>query len=504
MSSEPQATNGIEIEVFGLTDVGRIRKNNQDYFELMDLSTGAKGTGPEVRTHGLGPKGTLLLVSDGMGGEAAGDVASRRSVETVIEEMAKWSPEGVDGDRGAAFAAALEASVQRGNEVVSRESDENPAYRGMGATMTAVGVFEGVLYTAQVGDSRCYLTTGDGIRQLTRDQSLVGQLLVEGRITKEEAERHPHRNIILQALGKAPVVHCEVLRLPLRRGDGILICSDGLSGLVRDEELERKLVAPGELPDICRELVVMANDRGGSDNITAVVARFGGEGLPEAVPGEARVPDTIKEFNFAGEEEEEEETQETYVVPETTPSVAVEEIAAVVEESRVEDLPAPPPMPTLAGAPRPFPVAVPGFAMLMVLVTGLMAGIALARVMGPREEHPFVPPPAGWEIPPAATPEPEGASVTVTVGSDDEDVASPEVGGATVDETGIEDAEPATELVGAGKMDEAAASPSVEEAEDMDALVEPPEADPEPTADPAPATPADSMPEAGDAGPSPE
>ncbi|MFN7976042.1 MAG: Stp1/IreP family PP2C-type Ser/Thr phosphatase [Acidobacteriota bacterium] len=454
-SDNSQPPQGIQIDVFGLTDVGRVRKNNQDYFALVDLSRKNQGTGPEVTSHALGTGGTLILVSDGMGGEAAGDVASRRSVETVVEEMIRWSRADAQGDVGLAFANALDQAVQKANEVVSRESDENPAYRGMGATMTAAGVLDGELFVVQVGDSRCYLHASGVLRQITRDQSLVGQLLVEGRITKEEAERHPHRNIILQALGKSPTIQAEVLRLPLRRGDEILLCSDGLSGPVRDHDIDARLNAGGDLAEICRDLVQTANDHGGSDNITAVVARFLGEGLQLPKEDESRAPGRLAEFSFTGEEEE--ETQETPTAPDQTAFLGEAEMASIAEilssaaPPPPPDIPepiAPPLPPSMPVAPpppsAPAGVAVSGLSMMTVLAFSVAAGLALTRLLGPepaRSAPAALLPPAASQPPAAVPPAPvpsataPPASPEASPGASSEGMPSADAAVAPADQT---------------------------------------------------------------------
>jgi protein phosphatase len=152
----------------------------------------------------------------------------------------------------------------------------------MGTTVTAAGVFGNNLYLTQIGDSRAYLVRGAEAFQLTKDQSLMQRLVDAGELTQDEAEHSERRNIILQALGPDPRVKVDLTHQPIRRGDTLILCSDGLSGLVRREEFAQMARDHADLPALCSALIDLANARGGPDNITVVVARFEGEGVPEA------------------------------------------------------------------------------------------------------------------------------------------------------------------------------------------------------------------------------
>jgi protein phosphatase len=151
----------------------------------------------------------------------------------------------------------------------------------MGTTVTAAGVYGEDLYLTQIGDSRAYLIRNGTAIQLTKDQSLMQRLVDAGELTEEEAEQSERRNIILQALGPDPQVKVDLTHQKLRRGDTLVICSDGLSGLVRREEFAEAVGQHADLPSLCGALIDLANERGGPDNITVVAARFGGEGLAE-------------------------------------------------------------------------------------------------------------------------------------------------------------------------------------------------------------------------------
>jgi serine/threonine protein phosphatase PrpC len=184
---------------------------------------------------------------------------------------------------GDAFEKRLEAAVRRANaDVASAARAANR--RGMGATLTAVFATGADAYVAVVGDSRAYLLRQGKFRQITRDQSLVQALVEGGVLSPEQAKRSPRKNVILQAMGHADDVQVAIARLRLSRGDTILVCCDGLSNAISDDELAKLLIASD--PAIaCQRLIDLANERGGEDNLTAIVARFGGDGLAAAWPG---------------------------------------------------------------------------------------------------------------------------------------------------------------------------------------------------------------------------
>jgi protein phosphatase len=175
----------------------------------------------------------------------------------------------------------MKEAVELANEQIFTYAREHAEFRGMGTTVTAAGVFGEDLYLTQVGDSRAYLVRKGAAIQVTKDQSLMQRLVDAGELTEEEAEQSERRNIILQALGPDPRVKVDVTHQTLRRGDTLIICSDGLSGLVRREEFGRSVVENPDLRDLCDALIDLANERGGPDNITVVAARFDGEALPE-------------------------------------------------------------------------------------------------------------------------------------------------------------------------------------------------------------------------------
>ncbi|MGA2964975.1 MAG: Stp1/IreP family PP2C-type Ser/Thr phosphatase [Terriglobales bacterium] len=245
------------IEVSCQSDIGCVRENNEDsfgYWEPDDDSQFAR-------------QGRLAIVADGMGGYEGGQEASRLAIETLLATYRDF----VGGDPQQALIEGLQAA----HEQIRRYSFAHPELRGMGTTCTAAAIVHNALYYAHVGDSRLYLVRDRQITRVTRDHSYVGRLVESGMISPEQAETHPRRNILTAALGTSPelVMDAPGRPEPLQTGDVLLICSDGLWGLVRDPEiiaaLENKSV---ELAG--RELIKLARERGGPDNITLSILRL--------------------------------------------------------------------------------------------------------------------------------------------------------------------------------------------------------------------------------------
>jgi protein phosphatase len=266
----------------GRTDVGRTRDHNEDTFLVADLSTGETVGAPETHSHPIGPRGSLFMVADGMGGAAAGELASALAAETIHAHLAAtWAAEPEPTPER--FAFRVREAVEAANQRIHAYAVEHPDVRGMGTTVTAAGVYGSDLYLAQIGDSRAYLVRRGQATQLTKDQSLTQRLVDVGELTEEQAELSERRNIILQALGPDPTVRVDLTYEDLRRGDVLILCSDGLSGQVRREEFAEYAGRFSELDQLCSALIDLANTRGGPDNITVVAARFDGEGLPLTV-----------------------------------------------------------------------------------------------------------------------------------------------------------------------------------------------------------------------------
>jgi serine/threonine protein phosphatase PrpC len=237
-----------------LTDVGRVRERNED----------ACFAGDHV-----------FAVADGLGGHRAGEVASDLALGPVraLDELEPKDAAGKVAD-----------AVRQGNLAVHEHAQQDEELRGMGTTMTAVVISGDTAYIAHVGDSRCYLVRGDAITQLSRDHTLVARMVSEGRLTPEQAEAHPQRSVLTRALGAERDVDVDESRITLTDGDRLVICSDGLTGMLSDEEIRAHTSGGADLEEICQGLVDDANDRGGVDNISVVLVDVAGE------PGVAHEP----------------------------------------------------------------------------------------------------------------------------------------------------------------------------------------------------------------------
>jgi PPM family protein phosphatase len=300
--------------VWGLSDVGRVRAENQDCFEVVDLGR-EEGNGrllagppansePHAQASPLGsggrrarggsdgdvPRevevpvadgGLLLVVADGMGGAAGGGLAARMAAGAISDTLRKrWATEPHPSPER--FLLHLREAVEEANRRVFVESRRRRDLRGMGTTATVAGCLGRAIHVAQVGDSRAYLIRNGTTTQLTRDQSMVQQLVDRGAMTRDEAERSIHRSVLLQAVGTEESIEAAFTSLPIEPGDHILLCSDGLSGLVTDREFGTVVVSSSSLPEACSRLVEMANARGGVDNITAVLLRVDADDTLEA------------------------------------------------------------------------------------------------------------------------------------------------------------------------------------------------------------------------------
>jgi serine/threonine protein phosphatase PrpC len=276
MSEEPRPDAHTRVIAFGLTDPGRVRTNNEDTFLIAPLhSAESSATPSELTTFDASQGAVLLAVSDGMGGAAAGEVASALVLETLRGAMAEAQDISLD-------EATLQAVKSANREVWTAARE--PGKRGMGATLTAVCIHEQQAYIAAVGDSRAYLLRGGRIRQMTRDQSFVQFMIDSGALKPEAAAKFPMKNIVLQAMGQRPDVEVALGRLDLRKNDVLLLCSDGLSNKLEAEEMRAAIEVAPSLNDACRQMLDLANERGGEDNVTVVLAKLEGELLP--IPGE--------------------------------------------------------------------------------------------------------------------------------------------------------------------------------------------------------------------------
>ena len=257
----------IKYEVGQLTHPGRRRDHNEDSLGFFEPEDSAQ----------LAERGAIYIVADGMGGHEAGAVASDRAWRKVIDEY-------YYGDPSLGIKESLERAITIANEEIYKLASQNPTWTGMGSTIVAAVLRgENELYVANVGDSRAYLVHGDEIRQITKDHSWVQQQVDTGMLTPEEAKRHPRRNAITRSLGRRPDVQMDVFKEEFLPGDKLILCSDGLSGVVRDEEIA-KIISTYKPQEAVEKMVDLANHRGGPDNITAIALSYPTGGLAISGP----------------------------------------------------------------------------------------------------------------------------------------------------------------------------------------------------------------------------
>ena len=251
------------VEFADLTDIGCLRDQNEDSSGFWEPSTEEQ----------LESKGRLAVIADGMGGYEGGQEASRMAVQTVCESYA--NSEALDNQ------LALVNSMRAAHKRIRNYALDHPDFFGMGTTCTAACIVADRLHYVHVGDSRLYLVRSGTISQLTHDDSYVARLVDSGALRPEEAENHPQRHILTAALGvgEEPVFQSSPTPLPLLSGDILLLCTDGLWGTVRNDEL-RECVNSRSGPEACRELIRLARERGGPDNITVQLLRIPQNGAP--------------------------------------------------------------------------------------------------------------------------------------------------------------------------------------------------------------------------------
>ena len=253
------------ITYFGKSDIGKKRSNNQDTFEIRDLSSGV----------------FIAVVCDGMGGAHGGKEASTTASSvfvSCIEEKMKYAElDGANSLTGADVSKILTAAASAANDAVYQMAKENETLSGMGTTLVAVLVYDGCLYTANIGDSRVYVADKDHIEQVTHDHSYVQYLVDMGVMTEEEAKIAPNRNIITRAVGIEKDVETDVSTVSVsadKAGETmVLICSDGLSGPLEEAEIHGILTNSDEIEKQTEALIAAANEKSGSDNITAVLIK---------------------------------------------------------------------------------------------------------------------------------------------------------------------------------------------------------------------------------------
>jgi protein phosphatase len=246
----------------------------------MRLRAGATSHVGKVRTINedsfyCSPERGLFVVCDGMGGEAAGEVASQLAVTTIVEQLNGGNPPTPAHEGFLPQTAQLEAALQRSNDLILEESKRVAQRQGMGTTVVCARVAGNIASLAHVGDSRAYLWRSGTFEQITQDHSLVEEQVRAGLLTREQAAHAANQNILLRALGRTPEVEVELTEIPVRAGDYLLLCSDGLSRMVDDKAIAAAFADHRHPQRISDRLVAEANQAGGMDNITAVVVEVG-------------------------------------------------------------------------------------------------------------------------------------------------------------------------------------------------------------------------------------
>jgi len=237
------------LKTFSITDIGKRRKLNQDYVYTSERP--------------VGHLANLFLVADGMGGHNAGDYASRYTIETIVDEISQSE------DESPVFV--LEKAIKRANILIRQKSEEVTELNGMGTTVVAATIEGDKLCVANVGDSRLYIINNREIRQITRDHSLVEEMVRMGGLKREMARNHPDKNIITRAIGALDDVDVDFFEVRLNKGDTILMCSDGLSNMIEDEEIRMIMQGQRDIVEKAESLVKAANNNGGKDNIAVVL-----------------------------------------------------------------------------------------------------------------------------------------------------------------------------------------------------------------------------------------
>ncbi len=236
------------MKTFSITDIGQRREMNQDYVYTSEKP--------------VGNLPNLFIVADGMGGHNAGDYASKYTVETIVDVASK--------SKLTEPIAILDEAIQTANRMLIDRANENPQMKGMGTTVVALTILGSHLFIANVGDSRLYVVNQE-IQQITRDHSLVEEMVRLGELDKEIAREHPDKNIITRAIGAIAEVDIDFFEIDVEQGDCILMCSDGLTNMIEDEDIRAIIMSQRDVAEQAEKLVDTANRNGGRDNITVIV-----------------------------------------------------------------------------------------------------------------------------------------------------------------------------------------------------------------------------------------
>jgi len=255
--------SAIQVKVAALSDMGRVRKNNEDNFVVCNLSSGEVGLAPSVAKHELGTHGTLFMVADGMGGEASGEVASQIATATIPKRIYE-NLKTVQSLNESIYVLLIREAIEYANQIIFQKASASSVHKGMGTTTTAATLYGQHLFVADIG------------AELPADP-----------------EKDSRKSILTQAVGSSEKLDVKVTYTKVRQGDCILLCSDGLYNMVSAAEMTSIFENEGGLPARCKALVAKANEHGGTDNITVIIAEFAGAGL---APQDASAPVEVKEF----------------------------------------------------------------------------------------------------------------------------------------------------------------------------------------------------------------
>ncbi len=240
------------MESFAITDIGVKRQVNQDYIYYVENS--------------IGSFPNLFIVADGMGGHKAGDYASRTCVDCVADS--------IKNSQRKTPISIFEEAINNANRQVLMDAKSNSEYEGMGTTFVSAVIIENILYVANIGDSRLYIINDDGIKQVTQDHSLVEEMIQNGEIERKESRLHPNKNIITRALGTSEEVAADYFEVELKKDDVVLLCSDGLSNMMEDEDIMYVVRRYSQLSTAGSKLIEKANACGGKDNISIILIRI--------------------------------------------------------------------------------------------------------------------------------------------------------------------------------------------------------------------------------------
>lgn len=243
------------MQAWGLTDPGMLRSENQDTFSIVKLSR----------------EQLLTVVCDGMGGAKSGNIASRICMEIFVEEIKRNCRSGMKSDR---IDTMLRDAAELANKAVFEQSQVGEDYMGMGTTLVAAFFQKNAVTVLNIGDSRAYLCSEEGINGITVDHSLVEMMVQRGELTREQAKNHPGKNLITRAVGTEQSVECDLYHLQMEKGQSMVLCSDGLSNTMSDQEILFEVVHGVHKNDCCQRLLKISNYRGAPDNVTVVLVSY--------------------------------------------------------------------------------------------------------------------------------------------------------------------------------------------------------------------------------------